>query len=506
MASLLRWSVRLTLAGLVVGLLAGLGGAWWAQQRFQAPARVVFGRLLDKQLWWYEPRYPSLGPLFSLARWVAADDPALVFREAADAGAPLDFLDMPIGPAGPRRDTGAEPVNPTQVVATAQALLDAIAAAQAGDVIEILPGHYVIPRPYFDAKASGTLEQPIVVRARRPGTVRLDFGASDLGFIQGFLLQGPHWTVENLELRGVCSDDMACEHAFHVVGNAHHIIIRNNVVRNFNAPVKVNLDFNTRAIPDDGLIEHNLFANDRPRATTNPVNMLDLVAASNWRVRANVYADFARSVGDGVSYGPYMKGAGHGGVIENNLIVCSLRHSGGTRIGLSLGGGGSGSDGTICADNACAFEHRHAIIRNNLVMNCSDVGLYLNNSPDALIANNSFIATRGIDVRFARSTARLVNNVIDGRILSRDGGSFVSETDLTAGWRAGLLHAVSADVYSDPRHGVFGVRDADRLVGGTRLPDPGRDFCGRPREPASPGLGAVMAGEGSCGASLKLPR
>src|SRR5207237_3397883 len=113
----------------------------------------------------------------------------------------------------------------------------------------------------------------ITVRSEQPFTAVLE-----LGTVEGFLVTAPYWTFEDLTIRGICSVDGACEHAFHVVGDAVGFAARGNRIRDFNAHIKVNGV--QGHMPDDGLIEGNHLSNARARNTDQPVTAIDLVAAS----------------------------------------------------------------------------------------------------------------------------------------------------------------------------------------------------------------------------------
>ena len=102
---------------------------------------------------------------------------------------------------------------------------------------------------------------------------------------------------------------------------------------------------------------------------------------------------------------PPIYGFPHDGLFERNLVMCTRNFSGGTRIGLSLGGGGTAPQ--FCEDGSCNTEHQNGILRNNLIVNCSDVGIYLNRAQDTLVDHNTLYATAGIDVRFPTSSATL---------------------------------------------------------------------------------------------------
>jgi hypothetical protein len=98
----------------------------------------------------------------------------------------------------------------------------------------------------------------------------------------------------------------------------------------------------------------------------------------------------------------------------------SLANQPGERVGLSLGGGATGA--AYCRDGRCITEQAGGIVRANLILACSDVGLYLNSAASSRIEDNTLLDTAGIDVRFASSSATLDGNLVDGPIRSRDGG------------------------------------------------------------------------------------
>jgi len=293
---------------------------------------------------------------------------------------------------------------------------------------------------------------------------------------EGFHIRGANWVFENLTIDVICRSDTRCEHAFHVVGGAHTTIIRNNWISNFNASLKVN---GARGqFPDGGRVSHNVHVNDRPRQTTNPVTPLDFVGASNWVAEANFIADFAKALSDRVSYGAFFKGAGEDNIFERNLVRCEWRQQGGTRIGLSFGGG---TNAGACRDDKCRQEHSRGIMRNNIIMNCpNDVSVYLNKSADTLIHNNLLIYTRGIDIRYPESTATILSNVIDGRVLARTDGHFTERGNNTSNFEAAVNELVSSDLFKAPGTGNLTVTDEEALKTlGTPVSVAARDICGR---------------------------
>ena len=341
------------------------------------------------------------------------------------AGATLLRLDrgdaLPaVGGAAALPGIGAQPASASQpagsvrTVSSVPELRVAVAGAAPGDVITLLPGVYRIERGSVAANRPGTHEANIVLRAQRPGSVKIEVDAS-----VGFAVSAPYWRFENLTIEGVCRQHDFCEHAFHVVGQAAHFTALNNVIVDFNAHFKVNGV--NGVFPDHGRIEGNTLRNESVRNTDNPVTPIDIVAASHWSVRRNLIADFIKGGGNRISYGAFAKGAGSGNLFEQNAVLCEARLRGapGQRVGLSLGGGGTGK--AYCRDGRCIVEQEKGVLRSNLVANCSDDGIYLNNAAASELAHNTLIDTGGVNVRFAGSSADIEGNLVDGGIRATDG-------------------------------------------------------------------------------------
>lgn len=369
---------------------------------------------------------------------------------------------------------------------------EALRNADPGDVITLSPGRYRIDRRTISVNRPGTEEKPIVVRAESIGDVIVE-----LNSLEGFLVRAPYWIFENLDIRGVCSSHSYCEHAFHVVGRGSGFVLRNSRVSEFNAAIKANgIDGpeGQRIFPDGALIKNNTFYNTSIRNTRSPVVPLDLVGTNHWIVRGNIIADFSKGQGDQISTGAFIKGNASYGVFENNLVICEYSHSGGVRLGLSFGGGGTGR--AAARDHDDSIEHTGGMVRNNVVMNCSDVGLYLNKARDTLVLNNIFYRTMGIDVRFEASTAEIRNNILTGRIRSRDGGTFVESNNLVAGSGIrGVFRPDFEDLFADPDRADFRLLNPGPIVNqGVRHDKLRDDFCGLIRG-GNPDLGPFEYGE-----------
>ena len=365
-------------------------------------------------------------------------------------------------------------------VATPLQLRAAINAALPGDAITLAAGVYRIGDT-IAVHAPGSSASPVTVRAERPGSAVIEFDT-----VEGFAVSAPYWQFEDLAIRGVCADHSQCEHAFHVTAGAHHFVALNNTVEDFNAQFKIN-GANGR-FPDAGRIEGNTVTNSTVRRTDNPVTPIDLVGASDWIIRRNLIADFIKQGGDQISYGAFAKGAGARNVFEQNIVWCERRLQGepGQRIGLSLGGGGSGP--AYCRDRACITEQDSGVIRSNLVASCSDDGIYLNSAARSIVAHNSVLGTAGVTVRYPTSGADLEGNLVDGPIRSRNEGilHLRDNLDSAAAWSFAGRRPLRA-LFSTAAGNPFAWRGSTpRRDAGSAAP---ADLCGTPR-PHAPAYGA----------------
>jgi parallel beta-helix repeat protein len=441
-------------------LVLGAAAAAFALQHAQIAPRQL-GPYVERRTTGHNPLIERTG------RWVGTTLVAL--DRGGDAmAAPQSALQLG---AQARAAGVAEGVRQVPVADMA-ALRTALAGAQPGDVITLLPGSYRMG-PVLVAGRAGNADAPIVVRAERPDSVVLEQDGSE-----GFRVTAPWWRFENLTVRGVCGDDSTCEHVFHVVGGAHHFAAVNNTLVDFNAHFKINGEGG--AFPDHGLIASNTLTNTRARRTANPVVPIDLVAASDWVIRRNAISDFVKDGGDGVSYGAFAKGAGARNLFEQNLVVCEgrLRGMPGQRVGLSLGGGATGKP--YCRDRACVVEQQQGTIRNNLIASCSDVGIYLNSAAQSTLLHNTLVDTVGIDVRYPGSSADVEGNLVDGMIRSRNDGVVRANDNLSAAsLYAYLGYHSRRSLFADPAALDFAWRgDPPRRDGITHLPP---DLCGQAR-------------------------
>lgn len=302
-------------------------------------------------------------------------------------------------------------------------LQSAISNAQPGDEIILSTGLFPVGHR-VSLSANGTANQPIVIRAASTRNSEVRFSQSN-GIVEGFVVQGKNWIVDGLVLSSDCNSGQhsRCEHAVHVKSGAEGFAIRNSQLVDFNAAIKGGGANNVFA--NNVRIEHNEIYNTSARQTANPVTPIDINGGDSWVIAKNHIYDFAKGFGNQISYAAFLKANSSNGLMDSNLVQCQRNVvAPGSRVGLSFGGGGNSPiNSPICKNSDCSHLHRRGRITNNVIANCTDVGIYINASSDTLLDHNTLFSTTGIDVRFETSTARVVaNTLVGGDISERNGG------------------------------------------------------------------------------------
>lgn len=316
------------------------------------------------------------------------------------------------------------------IVNTSEQLAYAFSSALPGSKIILSPGVYNIRR--LDTNTSGLKDSPISVESMYPHQAIIKSNTSE-----AISVRHSYWLFKGLVLLGGDKSD----NAFHIAGNADYVVLENNRIIDFNSSIKVNGEHG--GFPDYGLVVNNNIFNKSVRNTDLPVSLIDVVGGEGWHIIGNYVANFSKGLGDRISYGMFLKGNSKRGVFEKNLVVCGEQYSTGPTIGISLGGGGSGHE--FCMDKYCSLEHSDGVIVNNVILNCSDVGIYINKSANTLIESNTLLMTMGIDVRFPESNATVVNNIISGGLRKRDGAKIDQDNNVLLGTQLGMWAGALAE-------------------------------------------------------------
>lgn len=192
---------------------------------------------------------------------------------------------------------------------------------------------------------------------------------------------------------------------------------------------------------DYGIIE-NCFIGNTTTARNESVEGIDIVAAKGWIIRGNTITRILKPSGN-PGYAIFAKGNAIGTIIENNFIYDAA-------IALSFGGGGTGSQ--YFRNNDQTYEHRGGIMRNNIIYNMSDAGIYMNKANNFKVYNNTIIdigpGTGAIETRFSGSIGEVVNNLTNGTLKPRNGGLFsVTSNNYTHATNSMFVNASGHDFH-----------------------------------------------------------
>ncbi len=216
---------------------------------------------------------------------------------------------------------------------------------------------------------------------------------------------------------------------------------------------------------DNGIVEDCLFEFTQGQAYQYYTGGIDVHQGKNWIVRDNRFRNICNPGGTLTEGAVHFWSDAEGTLIERNIIYNCDR-------GIMLGMDSSG--------------HDHAIVRNNFVSTNRDVGIYLCNARNTLLYNNTVVINsaypNAVEYRFDTTGSRIMNNLTNARILSRnDGVATVDHNILNAqdNWfidvENGDLH-LSQTILSVINAGVELQEITDDIDGEMRnLPDIGAD-------------------------------
>jgi hypothetical protein len=387
---------------------------------------------------------------------------------------------------GPTHETGT-----LVEVCSEQEILAAIADASPGDVVTVCPGTFRFNQ-LISLKSDGESNARIFLRAEQPGTATFE-----LSHIENFKISGSHWIIENLTFRGVCTDGSGCEHAFHFVGDADDVIVRNNEVVDFASHVKLNGEVvgsgPAKAFPDRAWFIGNTWRNTKFVPNDAPHNILNLDGGVGHVIRGNTFADFATpSTLPKSASAIYPKASARELLIEQNLIVCEIvRTDGETARGIQLGDGAPPSicDGDLdqdgngdCVENG---QSQLALVRNNILIGCnnggSSAGIFVGSDRGSRIVHNTVVGSTprasAFHVGHPSHDTFYRFNVLELGFDTNFAERLPTEADNVS------LDATSVGaLFVDAKSGDFTLLDEGAVLDAF-APDPevGHDFCGYPR-------------------------
>lgn len=138
-------------------------------------------------------------------------------------------------------------------------------------------------------------------------------------------------------------------------------------------------------------------------------------------------------------------------------------------------------------------DHSGGIVRNNFIYRAStvagDSAIYVADSPGTQVLHNSILVSgtyaNPIEYRFAHTTGVLIaNNVLDGRIVARDGATGSVSGNYTSSSPLLFVNAAIGDLHLKPGAQVV----LDQIA--TPMPNAGRDWDGQARPAGATDIGA----------------
>ncbi|MGR5237545.1 chondroitinase-B domain-containing protein [Vibrio alfacsensis] len=345
----------------------------------------------------------------------------------------------------------------TIFVSTTEDLTRSIKQAQPGDVIVVKNGNYYFQQKRIKvSKIVPTEDKPIYLVAENSGKVNISLNSRE-----GLYVDQPYWRIIGFNFKGVCKSQSWCDHAFHIVGNGAHFYAAHNTFSDFNAAIKINRL--KGRYPDNGRLEYNHFLFTQPRHVKNSVTPINLDHGDNWLTSRNIIRDFSKTGGNKISYGLFYKGGVTGGQISNNLVICNTKKLRPTTalVGISIGGGGMPVNRRR---DSVDYEADNVVVKNNIVMHCNDVGLYVNKGKNSYIHNNIFYNTFGLDLRFPQTSGKVFNNVLNGKLRHRENASSLVFNNKIMSLDYFTGENKMQEIYRSPSIGNFSIIDADSLV------------------------------------------
>ncbi len=314
-------------------------------------------------------------------------------------------------------------------VSSYASLQGACQTAIPGDTIRIAPGTYTVngvsrimitdrPGPVLVQGETGNPQDVIVEgKGQDNEAVQMVFNLDN----------SPEWTFEALTTKNSYYHGFKFDHA------STDCVLRNIIMLDHGeSGVKGTSDPSSGTYPDRLLIENCLIGFTKPSGgTRSVVEGVDGVGVNDWVIRNSRFVNIQK--GGAPAYAIFTKGNSSNTIIEANVFENCF-------IAASFGGGGTGDP--FFRDNDRTYEHSGGIIRNNIMIRCSDAGVYINKGREARVYNNTlFECELTIQLRFEESSGWVRNNLVlrspdnpnEPVVRSRDGATiFADEANLAA--------------------------------------------------------------------------
>ena len=262
-----------------------------------------------------------------------------------------------------------------------------------------------------------------------PGMAQPSYGNVPFGIWTGFGVDGI--TIANLTIRDLF---------FHPIifndGTENPRVYNVHLIDAGEQFIKVNPDGRGGGV-DNGIVEYSVIE-FTTTAKDDYTKGIDVQTARNWIIRHNFFRNIVAPAGQIAGPGILAWRGTINTLAEGNAFVNCAR-------GIMFG-----------ADDYYSPSHAGGIIRNNLFFRTGaqpgDVGIILSDSPDTQVLNNTLFVsgTYGspIEYRYAGTRNVLIaNNLLDGAITSRDGGTATLTTNVQGAGPGIFVDAAGGDLH-----------------------------------------------------------
>lgn len=240
-----------------------------------------------------------------------------------------------------------------------------------------------------------------------------------------FNVSGSFFTAADVTLGWVSS------HGIQIHSDSDNPVIHNiRFVNTGEQMLKVSYRPGDSTSSENGLVEWCVFEYPAGVGPQYYIGGIDAHQAFNWVVRYNIFRHIRSPESDLAEHAIHFWSDSSDTLIEHNMITNCDRG-----IGLGLGDRG----------------HWNGMIRNNMVHTTRDVGIGLESAEGAAVYNNTVYTENydnSIEYRFPETQGVLImNNLTNGGIASRDGGSASVSNNMTGAHASWFVSANTGDLH-----------------------------------------------------------
>jgi hypothetical protein len=356
------------------------------------------------------------------------------------------------------------------------------------------------------AAASNLVSNTTIVLA--PGVYVLQDTIYVNGTFTNVGIRGASGNADDVVLRGPGMTNSSIPHGIWVGGNVAGVTIANLTIRDiyyhpiiFNAGTQSPLVHNVTLINagqqfiksnpnpagggvDGGIVQYSIIQYD----TTSRdyyTNGVDVHRGRNWTIRHNLFRNIRAPQGQLAGPAILMWNASSGTIAEGNTFIDCQRE---IAFGLV---------------ERTPDDHTGGIVRNNFIYRqpsvAGDAAIGVFDSPGTQVLHNTILGSGTysslIEYRFPHSTGvQIANNLLDGRILARDGAAATLSGNVTTASAALFVSPSTGDLHLAPSATLA----IDRVP---VIANASTDWDGRPR----PYGAAADVGADEYGTSVQLP-